>query len=137
MNLPPQVRKILGYFIGWAFIHLVFLSLGWSGKKHDDFWPFGFYGLIESYDMSEFLVYVLGPIVIFYVLFLIFNANLEERIDKEIERKTEKEHSSPETTQQSSGRIFSDSDLKIIKYLIVSIILLSILSFILKQFNVR
>jgi hypothetical protein len=62
------MNKFLGYYILWAFIHLVLLTMGWNGHRHDDFWPFS--GSIEyAYDFSEFLVYVFGPIIVIIALY--------------------------------------------------------------------
>ena len=70
---------------------LVFLAIGWNGDRHEYFWPFGdsnYYNTIkDAYDFSEFLVYVLGPIVLLFSLNFIFEGNLENTIEDEIKKK--------------------------------------------------
>jgi len=68
-------RVLLSYYIVWVFIHFVFYILSQKTSHNSDiFWPFpnDEYGnyenrLIKSYDKSELFVYLLGPVVIFYV----------------------------------------------------------------------
>jgi len=85
------IKKILGYYVFWCFLHLVFLAIGWNGDRHEYFWPFGdsnYYNTIkDAYDFSEFLVYVLGPIVLLFSLNFIFEGNLENTIEDEIKKK--------------------------------------------------
>jgi hypothetical protein len=72
-------KTLLAIYIGWVFLHLVFLSIGWNGADHSYFFPFAgeqtYSGneLKDAYDISEFLVYVGGPAVIFVIYRLINN----------------------------------------------------------------
>ena len=71
-NENKDELNIFAYYIGWAFLHLVFLAIGWNGDDHELFWPFqSTYvskgEIIEAYDISEFLVYVIGPVVLFFI----------------------------------------------------------------------
>ncbi len=78
----------------WVFINLIFLSIGWNGKQHDDFWPFGtssyvkdnplpsfdgspsyrvfeinIYDQMKSqYNSTEFIVYCGGPLMIYILM---------------------------------------------------------------------
>jgi hypothetical protein len=72
-------KTMLAIYIGWAFLHLVFLAIGWSGRSHSYFWPFsdddnyGRNDISVIYDLSEFLVYVGGPVVVYVIYRLINN----------------------------------------------------------------
>ncbi|MHA8075555.1 hypothetical protein [Aquirufa sp. TARAVU-A1A] len=72
------MKKYIGYYSLWAFLHLIFLVLGWDGTNHYYFFPFesSYYSsnpfeVRENYDLSEFLVYVLGPLVLIFATNLI------------------------------------------------------------------
>jgi len=73
-NKDEDFNKLLGIYLGWAFLHLVLLTIGWNGDHHDNFWPFQGYRWMgefkEAYDISEFLVYVIGPVVLIFILAL-------------------------------------------------------------------
>jgi hypothetical protein len=86
----PLYKKYLGYYIIWAFLHLVFLAIGWNGEYHDKFWPSGdsYYSIKRVYDFSEFLVYVLGPVVLLFGLSFIIWGGVEDKIDKEIKKRS-------------------------------------------------
>jgi hypothetical protein len=68
-----QYRILLAIFIGWVFIHAVFLTIGLQGSNYSGFWPFAknFFGesrsIGEVYDFSEFLVYAGGPAVAYFI----------------------------------------------------------------------
>lgn len=80
-SMNKENKTLLAVYIGWTFLHLIFLILGWNGGKgyHSMFWPFyktRYYHSFENtiskaYDFSEFLVYVGTPAVIFIIYKLI------------------------------------------------------------------
>ena len=86
------MKKYIGYYSLWAFMHLVFLAIGWNGDYHEKFWPFqgsSYSGSISrAYDFSEFLVYVLGPIIIIFALDKIIIGGAEDRIDEELKKRS-------------------------------------------------
>jgi len=131
MNIPPVLRKIVGYFVAWTFIHLVFLSLGWNGKIHDEFWPFTPHDLNNTYNIPEFLVYVFGPIVAFYVLYQLFAAEVDEKNENILQDKNQVSELSGNLPYKRPT-LFSESELRTIKFIIYAIIILSILSAVLK-----
>lgn len=91
MNFNPLLKKYFGYYILWSFLHLVFLAIGWNGDNHDFFWPFSDRyrsGIKDAYDFSEFLVYVIGPIVLLYGLSFIIEGGVEQKIDEEIKKRS-------------------------------------------------
>jgi hypothetical protein len=90
MNTNPLLKKYLGYYMIWSFMHLVFLAIGWNGNNHEYFWPFSgnsYSGTIKkAYDFSEFLVYVFGPIVLLLALSFIIEGGVEKKIDDEFKK---------------------------------------------------
>ncbi len=74
-NLSQNEKTFLAICIGWAFLHVIFLAIGWEGDYHETFWPFeakislqrGQNAMSETYDISEFLVYAGGPAVAFFI----------------------------------------------------------------------
>jgi hypothetical protein len=87
------LRKTFGYYLAWILFHLllllvfsggVFESLNSNGGIND-FWPFDSYTgsrFARRYDISEFLVYTIFPLVILVIISLTRNQN-KENIDQE------------------------------------------------------
>jgi hypothetical protein len=80
------LRKAMGWYLAWILLHLFFLlvlsdsafSSSNSNDGLDDFWPFGRYAEfdeIEQYDITEFLVYTIFPLVILIIISLTKNQN--------------------------------------------------------------
>ena len=71
-ELLKKQRQLIAIYLVWLFTNIIV----WSMSRGDtrDFWPFdsgdltGYYG---NYDFSEFLVYGIGPAVIF-IAYLMF-----------------------------------------------------------------
>ncbi|MDY0142203.1 MAG: hypothetical protein RBR97_09945 [Bacteroidales bacterium] len=66
-------RKIITIYVVWVFIHIaIFLGsiVSENRSEKEKFWPFfdeDYISMTESYDFSEFFVYTLSPVVIFFV----------------------------------------------------------------------
>lgn len=58
-------RKVVGAYILWAFVNLILLLMN-DGDGDSRFWPFGKFSRTYEYDISEFAVYVFGPVVYNY-----------------------------------------------------------------------
>lgn len=83
------LRKTMGYYLAWILVHLSLLLIFSSGAFKStnsnngikDFWPFdscGTYcGFAKRYDISEFLVYILFPLIILIIISLTRNQNKE------------------------------------------------------------
>lgn len=67
------------YFI-WFFIHLGFFFYSEESSDNSLFWPFTPPGktLAETYDVSEFLVYIGVPLVLFIAYKIIYDRNYDE-----------------------------------------------------------
>ena len=74
-KLSQFQRKVLGIYILWFFIHLVFLTIS-ERTVPERFWPFQrqdysfFEEIVRTYDISEFLIYAISPAIIFIICVL-------------------------------------------------------------------
>jgi hypothetical protein len=68
-------KKVIAILLIWLFIQLIFLLTSNSSgpKSRSNFYPFSDYPYHEIYDLSEFLVYGLGPIIIIIASTIFFN----------------------------------------------------------------
>lgn len=75
-------NQVLAVLLIWFFFHFVILVSAQDGGKDINgyfieatkvFYPFSDLYLLESYDTSEFLVYGIGPLVIFLAMKMIGN----------------------------------------------------------------
>ena len=57
-------KKLLAIIILWTFLNIIFLSISHADYYKSDLWSFTKNDLTETYDITEFLLYVFGPIVI-------------------------------------------------------------------------
>jgi hypothetical protein len=68
-------RRTLGLYLIWVGIHLTLFILPKDGFEFDqhykEFWPFSGNSWDQTYDLSEFLIYSLAPLIILYALNLI------------------------------------------------------------------
>ena len=76
-SIPNRIKAI---YIVWTFIHFILLLLSGNLNRmsfmfSSDFYPFGqmshrwrYWFQISDYDHSEFLIYVLTPIIIYYAI---------------------------------------------------------------------
>jgi len=70
--LFQKQRQFISIYAIWFFLNLVCLFIGFtkdSDYNREEFWPFTdskYVTLAESYDISEFLVYAIGPLVIWF-----------------------------------------------------------------------
>lgn len=71
-SIPNRIKAI---YIVWAFIHFVLLLTGSLFRHRQDFYPFEYIKRkqvltfdVDAYDYSEFLIYLLIPIIIYYVI---------------------------------------------------------------------
>ena len=83
----------MGYYLAWILFHLtlllVFSDGAFDGKNSNggfDFWPFdGFSscrrcGFAEYYDITEFLVYTLFPLIILVIISLTREQNKTQEV---------------------------------------------------------
>ena len=88
------LRKAMGYYLAWILFHLTLLLVFSEGAFSsinsngglDDFWPFdGLSGckrcdFAEYYDITEFLVYTIFPLVILVIISLTKEQNKTQEV---------------------------------------------------------
>ena len=79
--MKPLTKQLLAAYICWVMLHIIFLvegdnffgyidSNGYLGVVRKNFWPFGSDSL-NCYDITEYIIYFLFPIAIYWVVRLI------------------------------------------------------------------
>ncbi len=75
-------------YLLWIFVHLFFLFRYWEfGSNNKDIWPFHEFSSLEDYDISEFFLYSVGPLVFYISCRLAFQSkgksfNFNDSLDK-------------------------------------------------------
>lgn len=64
-DLKQSKKRMIAVYYVWVFINIISL-LSSSGNKYR-FWPIDHGSMEDTYDIKEFLVYVVGPLLAFYV----------------------------------------------------------------------
>ena len=73
-KLMKENGTVLGILLLWLFIHFILLMVGGVDNTNtESFYPFSERNLKNSYDITEFLVYGVGPIVLFIIIKLVKN----------------------------------------------------------------
>ena len=76
------LKKAMGYYLAWILLHLIFLLIFSDGIFSNnsgicDFWPLqsldGCTVYLSEYDITEFLVYTIFPLVILIIISLTRN----------------------------------------------------------------
>lgn len=62
---PKAGNRLIATYIGWFFVNIVLWTM--SDRDRSGFFPFE-YGDIDEYDISEFLIYVIGPPLLQFLL---------------------------------------------------------------------
>lgn len=63
-ELTQKRRRIVAVYVGWAFINLIILLMADGNRGY--FFPFET-DRIDAYDITEFLVFVVGPIIAYFI----------------------------------------------------------------------
>jgi len=91
------LKKAMGWYLAWILLHLslllIFSSGAFKGSNSndgvDDFWPFDSCGsycdFAQRYDITEFLVYTIFPLIILVIISL--TKNQDQTNDNEREQK--------------------------------------------------
>ncbi len=79
------------WYCVWVVLHLGLLLIGSDGifdssnmRGVDDFFPFNYKSDVEEYDITEFLVYTLFPLLIMFIVYLVKINNQEQQATTEI-----------------------------------------------------
>lgn len=65
-------KKLLGLYILWITLHISFFIFSAQGKKYE-FWPWTDYSLVESYDITELIIYCMFPALLIVSFNLLIN----------------------------------------------------------------
>jgi len=73
-NTPRMERIAAAFYLIWFFVHLVLFFYSEENPDNSLFWPFSAAGksFIVTYDVSEFLVYIGTPLVLFIAYKIVF-----------------------------------------------------------------
>ena len=71
-----KVNQKMGFYLIWILIHLTFLLIFSNGifdndnsnNGISDFWPFNRNARLRNYDITEFLVYTIFPLIFFLII---------------------------------------------------------------------
>lgn len=114
-NLTRAEKLIVAFLVGWTFIHFVLLLIS-DGRK-ESFWPFDEQPILsDDYDITEFIVYVFSPIMIFCTYVYLNKTKTQDFLEKEnhFVNKTE-EH----TTKRTLDPIRKEKLIKYSKHLTI------------------
>ena len=69
-SIPNRLKAI---YLIWVGVNFIFLLASGNVFRHKDwFYPIGWRGLrfdaIQNYDYSEFLIYIIIPLILYYVI---------------------------------------------------------------------
>jgi len=64
-------KKLIAIILFWTFLNIIFLSISEADDYKSDLWPLTEKSLTRTYDKTEFLLYVFGPLVIAFCYSLI------------------------------------------------------------------
>ena len=90
--MKPLTKQLLAAYICWVMLHLIFLVAGhnffnylgindYLGAVEKDFWPFD--AELRDYDITEFLIYSIMPVAIYWVVRLVKESLPEKELDKD------------------------------------------------------
>jgi hypothetical protein len=71
-------KKLLGIYTLWITLHFIIFVFSSNGSKHE-FWPLTDYSLMDSYDITEFLIYSICPILLIIAINLISSSKDENK----------------------------------------------------------
>ena len=60
-----SVNKLLAFYIVWSFLHVLLWAFAPHASTSSKFF-FPFDGNVRQYDISEFLVYVGSPVILYF-----------------------------------------------------------------------
>jgi hypothetical protein len=90
------LKKSIGWYLAWVLLHLAFLLI-WADNIISDgseFYPFSEFSDIGDYDIREFLVYTIFPLVCLLIISMVQTSKTEAKQNKVIDPTTYK---SPES----------------------------------------
>ena len=71
-------KKLLGFYTLWITMHFIIFVFSTNGVKKE-FWPLTDYTLMSSYDITEFIIYSICPMLLIISINLISSSNHENK----------------------------------------------------------
>jgi hypothetical protein len=70
------LKQSIGWYLAWVLLHLALLLIGAKsilsdGYYNDEFYPFGSHHDVSDYDIREFLVYTIFPLLILFIVSMV------------------------------------------------------------------
>lgn len=72
-------KQLIGVYLLWIALHFTLWMIGFSQDKTTnryshvkEFWPFGNSGISNTYDITEFLIYIIVPAILVVAINFIF-----------------------------------------------------------------
>jgi hypothetical protein len=78
------LKKSIGWYLAWVLLHLAFLLI-WADNIISDgskFYPFSNFSDISDYDIREFLVYTIFPLVCLLIISMVQTPKTEAKQNK-------------------------------------------------------
>ena len=78
------LKKTIGWYLAWVLLHLAFLLIGADSiiSGRSDFYPFSEFSDIGDYDIREFLVYTIFPLISLLIISMLITPQAEDKKNK-------------------------------------------------------
>lgn len=89
-------KQNIGFYLVWVLLHIILLLTNWKSNDYssEKIWPFSEYSELKHYDLTEFLLYTVVPLILIIIINLfkepkkIETENLSLKYDMSFERDT-------------------------------------------------
>lgn len=99
------LKKSIGWYLAWVLLHLAFLLIGADSiiSGRSEFYPFSKFSDISDYDIREFLVYTIFPLVCLLIISMVQTPQTKVKQNKVTYPTTYK---SPKVIEEESNSLF-------------------------------
>lgn len=98
------LKKSIGWYLAWVLLHLAFLLI-WADNIISDGWrfyPFSESSDITDYDIREFLVYTIFPLISLLIISMVITPPSEDRQNKV---NTTANYTSPKVIEEETNSV--------------------------------
>ena len=98
------LKKSIGWYLAWVLLHLAFLLIGADSIISDGwrFYPFSAVSDISDYDLREFLVYTIFPLISLLIISMVITPQVEDRKNKV---NTTANYKSPKVIEEETNSV--------------------------------
>jgi len=76
-------KKIIALYLIWFLINLIIWLINYQyNNDKENFWPFSKYSEIEDYDITEFIVYTIIPLIVLFIANLLKSNSILNKVDR-------------------------------------------------------